>query len=66
MNALKTLTRVLLSFSCVTILLVTAGIVPAQTDSTPKKRLKSSTAVKGFVSGEAHDSYVIRLSLIHI
>ncbi len=60
MNALKTLTRVLLSFSAVTILLLTAGIASAQTDSTPEKRLKSAATVKGSVGGEAHDSYVIR------
>ena len=60
MNELKTLTRVVLSFSAVVFLLLATGIASAQTDSTPKKRLKSSTAVKGFVSGEAHDSYVIR------
>ena len=60
MNELKTLTRVVLSFSAVVILLLTTGIASAQTDSTPKKRLKSPAAVKGFVGGEAHDSYVIR------
>lgn len=59
MNASKTLTRVFLTFSAATILLFTASIASAQTDSTPKKRLKSPEAVKGFVGGEAHDSYVI-------
>ena len=61
MNALKTLTRVFLSFSAVVILLVAAGTTSAQTDSTAKKRLKSPATVKGSVGGEAHDSYVIRV-----
>ena len=61
MNSLKTLTRVLLGFFAIAILLVTVGTTAsAQTDSTPKKRLKSSATVKGSVGGEAHDSYVIR------
>jgi len=60
MNALKTLTRVLLGFSAVIILLLTAGIASAQTDSTPKKRLKSAATVEGSIGGEAHDSYIIR------
>ena len=47
-------------FFAVVILLFTAGIASAQTDSTPKKRLKSPATVKGFVGGEAHDGYVIR------
>ena len=47
-------------FCAFVILLVAAGIASAQTHSTPKKRLKSPAAVKGFVGGEAHDSYVIR------
>lgn len=60
MNALKILTQVLLTFFAVVILLFTAGIASAQTDSTPKKRLKNAVTVKGSVGGEAHDSYVIR------
>jgi len=60
MNSSKRLTRLFLTFSAIGILLFTAGVASAQTDSTPKKRLKSPATVKGFVGGEAHDSYVIR------
>lgn len=41
-------------------LLLTANISSAQNDTTPKKRLRSPATVRGFVGGEAHDSYVIR------
>lgn len=56
----KTLKRAFLTFSAAAILLFTAGIASAQIDSTPKKRLKSPATIKGFIGGEAHDSYVIR------
>jgi hypothetical protein len=53
--------RALLTFSAVAILLFAAGMAPAQMpDSVPKKRLKSPAAVRGFVGGEAHHSYVVR------
>ncbi len=42
------------------ILLVAAYSAQAQADRTPKKRLTSPVAVKNYVGGEAHDSYVIR------
>lgn len=42
------------------ILLAAADSASAQADRTPKKRLTSPAAVKGYVGGEAHDSYVIR------
>lgn len=60
MNTLKTLSRGVLNFSALAILLLCAGLASAQTDSTPKKRLKSPATVSGLVGGEAHDSYVIR------
>ena len=41
-------------------LLGAAGSASAQIDRTPKKRLISQVAVKGYVGGEAHKSYVIR------
>lgn len=43
-----------------TILLLAANFISAQTDKTPKKRLKNPAKVTGFIGGEAHDSYVIR------
>ncbi|MBK6750813.1 MAG: hypothetical protein IPG67_12600 [Acidobacteria bacterium] len=42
-------------------LLAAAGLASAQADRTPKKRLTSPATVKGYVGGEAHDSYVIRV-----
>jgi hypothetical protein len=46
-------------------LLLTANVAIAQEettlkDTTPKKRLRSQSMVKGFIGGESHDSYVIR------
>ena len=41
------------------ILLTITGTTSAQEDTTPKKRLKSPTVVKGNIGGESHDSYVI-------
>jgi hypothetical protein len=40
-------------------LLLTANIAWAQ-DAAPARRLRGSSTVKGFIGGEAHDSYVIR------
>lgn len=60
MNNSNTSTRIRLTFFAVTILVLAAGAALAQTDPVKKTRLKSPAAVKGFIGGEAHDSYVIR------
>ena len=60
MNNSNTLTKICLTFLAVTILFLATGAAQAQTDSVKKKRLQNRAAVKGFVGGEAHDSYVIR------
>ncbi len=39
---------------------VASSVTLAQTDSTPKKRLKNPATVKGFIGGESHDSYGIK------
>ena len=46
-------------------LMVVASVAVAQEettlkDTTPKKRLRRQSMVKGFIGGESHDSYVIR------
>jgi hypothetical protein len=41
-------------------LMLIANAVFAQ-DTTPKTRLRSPAAVRGFIGGESHDSYVIRV-----
>ena len=41
-------------------LLLTTSVAWAQSDTTPKKRLRSPATTKGFIGGESHDSYVIR------
>jgi len=61
MNTSKTSKRDFLLLFAVAILFLTASSTLAQEDSTPKKRLKSPATVKGFIGGEAHDSYVIRV-----
>jgi hypothetical protein len=48
------------------VLLLTADIAAAQEgitlkDTTPKKRLRSQASIKGFIGGESHGSYVIRI-----
>jgi hypothetical protein len=48
-----------LLFTVIATLLLAAHSASAQNDTTPKKRLRSSRAVKGFIGGESHDSYVI-------
>ena len=60
MKIFRTLTRNCGLFLVVAILFFTAVATRAQTDSVKKKRLRSPAAVKGFVGGESHDSYVIR------
>lgn len=45
-----------------TILILGASLSAlAQVDRTPKKRLTSPAAARGYIGGEAHDSYVIRV-----
>lgn len=61
MNILKAPIKIGIAFFAVMILLFSVGITRAQTDSTPKKRLKSLALVRGSIGGEAHDSYVIRV-----
>ena len=61
MNHSKFLSKIGLSFFAVLILFFTVGDASAQTDSTPKKRLKNPATVKGFIGGEARDGYVIRV-----
>lgn len=41
------------------VLSFSANAASAQEDSTPKKRLGSKAVARGFVGGEAHDSYVV-------
>lgn len=60
MNNSNTSAKICLTFFAVTILFLATGAAQAQTDSVKKKRLPNPAAVKGFVGGEAHDSYVIR------
>lgn len=43
------------------IVLLAANVAYAQEDKTPKKRLRSPATAKGFIGGESHDSYVIRV-----
>ncbi len=61
MNNSNTLAKICLTFFAVTILFLATGAAQAQTDSVKKKRLQNSAIVRGFVGGEAHDSYVIRV-----
>jgi hypothetical protein len=52
--------------AAVGILLLTVNMCWAQSDSTPKKRVRSPASVKGFVGGESQDHYVIRARKGHI
>lgn len=54
------LIRASLLFVALATLFLPANLTRAQDDKTPKKRLRSLATVKGFIGGEAHDSYVIR------
>lgn len=40
--------------------MIAAGNASAQRDGTPKKRLAIPATARGFIGGEAHDSYVVR------
>ena len=42
-------------------LLLTADVAAAQLKPSPAKRLRSPATVRGFIGGESHDSYVIRV-----
>ena len=61
MNISKTITKLFLTFPAITILFFANIATQAQTETTPKKRLNSPATVKGFVGGESHESYVIRV-----
>ncbi len=57
--------KVSLLLNVLAALMLTANVAVAQEektlkDTTPKKRLRSQSMVKGFIGGESHDSYVIR------
>lgn len=43
-----------------TLLFLAPGVAKAQDDPIPKQRLHNPAAVRGFIGGESHDSYVIR------
>lgn len=45
----------------ITIVLLAVNVAWAQEDKTPKKRLRSPATARGFIGGESHDSYVIRV-----
>lgn len=53
--------KIIIAFFSTLLLVFGATAIAAQTDPTPKKRLKSPAIVKGYIGGEAHDSYVIRV-----
>lgn len=61
MNISKNLTRIYTIFFAAVVLLFAVQFASAQIDSTPKKRLKNPATVKGFIGGESHDSYQIRV-----
>ena len=53
------LQKTYLLFTLLATLILIATNVSGQSDTTPKKRLRSPATVKGLVGGESHDSYVI-------
>jgi hypothetical protein len=55
------LKKAALSLMALTILICAAGAAFAQEDTAPKKRLHSPATVNGFIGGESHDSYVIKV-----
>ncbi|MEK6409982.1 MAG: hypothetical protein AABN34_23920 [Acidobacteriota bacterium] len=57
----RKLKRVFSLLTAIATLLLITSVASAQEDTTPKKRLRSPALVRGFVGGESHDSYVIRL-----
>ena len=54
-------TRVCLLLMALMSVLFAANVVWAQDDTTPKKRLQSPATARGFIGGESHDGYVIRV-----
>jgi len=57
--------KVSLLLNVLAALMLTANVAVAQEektlkDTTPKKRLRSQSMVKGFIGGESHDSFVFR------
>ena len=60
MNNSNTSTKIRLTFFAVAIIFLTASVALTQTNSVKKKLLQNPATVKGFVGGEANDSYVIR------
>ena len=60
MKIQKKIASTVFAFIVSILLLGAANSTSAQTDRTPKKRLTNPATVKGYVGGEAHDSYVIR------
>jgi hypothetical protein len=56
--AVKRATRLL---PAVAALLLAAGVAAAQLKPAPPKRLRVPAAVRGFIGGESHDSYVVRV-----
>lgn len=56
----RELRRSILLLAAIAILGVAAHSTYAQTDTTPKKRLRSPAVARGTIGGESHDSYVIR------
>ena len=59
MNLNNKIKRAFLVLVVPAILLIAPSFISAQSDTTPKKRLQNPSVTKGFVGGEAHDSYVI-------
>ena len=53
--------RAFLILIVLTTLLSAANMTWAQEETKPKLRLRNSTTAKGFIGGEAHESYVIRV-----
>jgi len=57
----KYLKRAGVGLAVLAFVMLAAGMASAQEDLTPKKRLNGATTVTGFIGGESHDSYVIRV-----
>ena len=60
-NTMKNIKKYFLPAILAVILsMIAAENVSAQRDRTPKKRISIPSAVRGYIGGEAHDSYVVR------
>ncbi len=55
------LTKTPLPLLAIVILLITAEVVVAQVKPSPPRRLRNPATVRGFIGGESHDRYVIRV-----